>query len=627
MSIRPQFLLTAVLVATASAAVADEVTLTNGRTMRGEVLSEPGADPLVLKTPAGKVKLPRSLVKEVLRDRRRKKKKKKKKKPRKTPKPSPKPSPSPKTPRAPQDIPDELPARRTSFPLLNKVNPLPPKPALPDAKQLPALMAKGDPRSLTLAGIVYEDGRGLRYDHKRAMALYLKAAAAGDGLAMSRLSSAYAQGHGVDTNYDLAKEWGLAAAEAKDPFGLALVAAWGWGISTYSPEVAAERYLEAAIAGDLRGYYFVGKYKDSGKGFPRNVVDSARWYARGAELGHPGCMDQHATNLAYGSGLERDRVAAARWAKLSWSKGDSFGSVKHAKFLRWGFAGAPDPAQALELLERFVAGNRNQATGLANFQLGETYRQGWGVQVDFKKALDYLKVAFTLGYEESIPALGYMLYMGQGGEKDLATARKLWELGAERDNAWSIRNLGYRAREGTWAAKDPAKARALFLRAAELGDAVSMFELGCMTFHGQGGPADRAGGVQWLEKSAAEGNAAAAREVGRCYTEGWLGATDLARARRAYKTSWERGDQAGSASYAWMLAYGRGGPVDAVKAEKILQEGVAKKHPHATYLLGRLYCDGAKGVPVNPTQAKKLLKVAAGLGSKVASAELRARGW
>lgn len=621
MSIRPTLALTALLLATVSASVADEVTLTNGRTMRGEVLSKPGADPLVLKTPAGKVKLPRKLVKEVLRDRRPPARKEKAPRKRKEPRKEKEPRKS-----VPRDIPDELPTRGKSS-LLKRVNPLPPKPTLPDATQLKALLAKGDPRSLTLAGIVYQDGRGVRYDHERAVPLYRRAAAGGDGLAMSRLAVVYLSGYGVDQDRSLGKEWALAAAQAQDPYGLALVAAWGWGVSNYSRQVAAERHLQAALSGDTRSYYFVAKYKGIGKGFPRDEVDAARWHARGAELGQPGCMDRHASNLAYGTGVPRNLVAARRWAKLAWSHGDGFGAVKYATALRLGWGGAPAPTEAIKILKSFLERNKTEASGLAFYQLGQTYRLGWGTAVDFKKARDYLTLALELGYEESVPALGYMLYKGQGGEKDLAMARKLWELGAENDNTWSIQNLAYRAREGAWAPKDPAKARALFLRAARLGDSVSMYELGCMVFHGKGGAADHAEGVRWLEKAAEKGNAAAAREVGRCYTEGWLGTKDLPRARRAYRLAAQAGDLDGVASYAWMLARGNGGPADPATARRLLEQGVAKKHAHSTYLLGRLLCGGTKGFSADPVRAKSLLKQAQSLGSEVAKAELRARGW
>lgn len=607
MNIRPA-LTTSLLLALCAVVSGDEVTLTNGRTMRGEVLSKPGADPLVLETPAGKVKLPRRMIKEVTRDAR--------------------PPRRPKVRKPPEDVPEELPRsageRRAS---LKRVNPLPPKPNLPHARQLESLLAKGDPRSLTLAGIVYEDGRGVPYDHQRALALYRKAAKAGDGLAMSRLAFAYVQGEGVDTDLEQAKEWALAAAEAKDPFGLALVAAWGWGISNYSRAEAAERHLKAAQSGDLRGYYYVAKYKGIGKGFPRNKADSARWHERGAELGDPGCMDQHAWNLAYGAGIKRDRVAARRWARLAWSHGDAFGAVKWAQALREGWGADPDPVRALEILEATLKGTKTSASGAALFQLGQAHRNGWGTPVDFKRARRYLLAAFELRYDEAIPALAYMLFKGQGGEKDIASARKLWELGAEMDNAWSIRNLAFRAREGAWGPKDPAKARELFLRAANLGDSRSMYELGCMVFHGQGGPANHAEAVKWLEKGEARGNAAAAREVGRCYTQGWLGTKDLARARRAYQVSAEGGDLDGAASYAWMLLYGRGGPTSPKAGKKLLERGAAKKHAQSTYLLGRLLCDGAEGIPRDLPRAKRLMKQAASLGSKVAVSELRARGW
>ncbi|MBL4848055.1 MAG: sel1 repeat family protein, partial [Planctomycetes bacterium] len=522
-------------------ALADEVHLTNGRSMRGEVLSKPGADPLVLKTAAGKVRLPRALIKEVVRD--------------EVPRESPKPKPE-----APGDVPESSHRRPASSKLLTRITPLPRAPQLPNAKQLTALLAKGpsDPRSWTLAGIVFEDGRGVPYDHERALKLYRRAAAAGDGLAMSRLASCFIVGKGVKLDYGVAKEWALAAADKKDPYGLALAAAWGWGVTDRSHDLGAERHLQAARRGELRSYYFVAKYKRNGRGFPRDAADSARWAARGAELGEPGCMDRHAGNLAYGTGITRDLAAAGRWAESSWSHGDAWGAVSYSIALRRGWGRAPQPGKAIEVLEALLRRPLNSASGAACYQLGQIYRFGWGPAVDFKKARAYMAQAFDYGYKNSIPALGYMYYAGQGGAKDIILARKLWELGAEKDNALSIRYLAYRTREGTWGRKDPVASRRLFLRAAGLGDSDSMYELGRLVYYGHGGPASRADGVAWMEKAMQAGHAVAANQVGTCYVQGWLGKKDLVRARRAFKRSSEGGNLDGASSYAYMLLHGNG---------------------------------------------------------------------
>ncbi|MBL4848008.1 MAG: hypothetical protein JKY65_21035, partial [Planctomycetes bacterium] len=66
---------------------------------------------------------------------------------------------------------------------------------------------------------------------------------------------------------------------------------------------------------------------------------------------------------------------------------------------------------------------------------------------------------------------------------------------------------------------------------------------------------------------------------------------------------------------------------DTKAGSRLLERGVAKKHPKSTYLLGDLLIRGLPGVPANPARGKTLIRQAAKLGYKPAAAHLKARAW
>ena len=83
---------------------------------------------------------------------------------------------------------------------------------------------------------------------------------------------------------------------------------------------------------------------------------------------------------------------------------------------------------------------RNSAT--AQHNLGGMYRDGQGVEKDFKEAVKWYQKAAEQGLATAQYNLGAMYRQGQGVEQDFKEAVKWWHKAAYQGFAMAQRNLG-----------------------------------------------------------------------------------------------------------------------------------------------------------------------------------------
>jgi len=76
----------------------------------------------------------------------------------------------------------------------------------------------------------------------------------------------------------------------------------------------------------------------------------------------------------------------------------------------------------------------NSDEALAQYRLGQIYCQGWGVEVNYKQAVEWFTKAAGQGLIEANYYLGYMLAFGQGVEKDIPLALQTLEKIASSDS-------------------------------------------------------------------------------------------------------------------------------------------------------------------------------------------------
>ncbi len=81
--------------------------------------------------------------------------------------------------------------------------------------------------------------------------------------------------------------------------------------SEYAKQADAER--EKAEAGDAQAQYELGIYYQYGLGVPRDLAQSAKWYAKSANQGLPDAQISLGAMHEYGRGVPQDDVTADMW--------------------------------------------------------------------------------------------------------------------------------------------------------------------------------------------------------------------------------------------------------------------------------------------------------------------------
>ena len=105
----------------------------------------------------------------------------------------------------------------------------------------------------------------------------------------------------------------------------------------------------------------------------------------------------------------------------------------------------------------------------AQFQLGEMYENGLGVQQDYAEAVKWFRRAAEQGDAMAQSNLGFMYSNGQGLQQDYAEAVKWYRRAAEQGHAEAQYNLGAAYGSGRGVQQDSSKAVLWFEKAASLG--------------------------------------------------------------------------------------------------------------------------------------------------------------
>ena len=83
-----------------------------------------------------------------------------------------------------------------------------------------------------------------------------------------------------------------------------------------SDQKMADRYQQAAQAGDDDAQFYLGAFYSAGAGRPRSDAEAFRWFLRAADQGHSHAMLIVAGLNASGRGTTKDNVTAYRWAYI-----------------------------------------------------------------------------------------------------------------------------------------------------------------------------------------------------------------------------------------------------------------------------------------------------------------------
>lgn len=284
---------------------------------------------------------------------------------------------------------------------------------------------------------------------------------------------------------------------------------------------------------------------------------------------------------------------------------------------------------------------------LAQYQLGQCYEEGIGVERNLAKAFKlywlasdkcrpakerlnkdsyqgqlakWLKKAVNgkqltdANLAEAMCMLGCCYFHCWGVDCDMVSAVEWWQKAADLGDAYANDRLGYCHRLGKGGLpKDAEQAFAHYLKAAEGGYSEDYFSVGLCYKEGDGVACDDEKAFGWFKKAAEHDDPMAWVELANCYAAAIGTAQDYAKAVEWYgKAADLRGNAFPDALRGLGNCYaaGHGVEQDWNKAVELYRQAAKTGDPESQYLLARCYAEG-HGVEQDLAEAVHLYKKAA----------------
>jgi hypothetical protein len=197
-----------------------------------------------------------------------------------------------------------------------------------------------------------------------------------------------------------------------------------------------------------------------------------------------------------------------------------------------------------------------QGNAVAQYNLGQMYRNGDGVTEDDSQAVYWYKKAAEQGHAKAQYNLGVMYSYGEGVAEDDTQAVYWYKKAAEQGDAAAQYNLGNMYDFGKGVTEDDTQAVYWYRKAAEQGVAIGQWSLATMYQYGEGVAEDDTQAVYWYRKAAEQGNTHAQFSLGLMYDFGYGVAEDDTQAVYWYRKAAEQGYA--KAQYNLGLKYGKG---------------------------------------------------------------------
>jgi TPR repeat protein len=251
--------------------------------------------------------------------------------------------------------------------------------------------SKGSAWANNNLGNLYRYGQGVGRDAKEALRYYKLAADKGNPAGQTNLADLYRLGEGTERNPDLAFQFALKASKQNWPAGhnmLGLLFRDGLGVRQDTRQaidlfkLAIEGKTVPIAHANLAGIYF------NGTGVPVSLDEAAKWAQGGVQVNEP------------------------------------YALTTMSSIYRRGTKQIPaNKERAFELTSKAAAMSHPAALN----QLGFYYRDGIGVEIDYRKAADLLQQAISFGSADAIVNLAFMYEKGLGVAKDEAKALQDYE--------------------------------------------------------------------------------------------------------------------------------------------------------------------------------------------------------
>ncbi len=257
------------------------------------------------------------------------------------------------------------------------------------------------------------------------------------------------------------------------------------------------------------------------------------------------------------------------------------------------------------------------AKGTAYFHLGKMLQQGFGVQPDSCKSIEFYRQAMALGEVRAFINCGAHFDGPDASEEDLKIARDLFYKAAEQGEGMGLIRIAERVTK-----PDEAARYELYLKAADIGTAFGMYRVATSHLFGRASQAKNIElGVQWLTLAADRGQDYAAWRVSMAYREGVGCEPDPLVAHRYCEQAAHAGFPEAQGQLGLNYWYGVGAQQDYDLAFKWINLCALQGEARGIYLLASLYEMGY-GCELNLDEAFRLYKQAHEKGDLDATYEL-----
>ena len=191
---------------------------------------------------------------------------------------------------------------------------------------------------------------------------------------------------------------------------------------------ALRLFKRSYAVGDMRAANYLGRMYRDGEGVKEDRKEAMEWFRIAAERGD--AEAQWSLGGMYESILNRDE--GAKW-ELRAAEGGLVDAQHYVGRLHlYGYTygvndpkGYNDPREAMKWLKLAA----NQGNVDAKDAIGIMYLNGWGVAEDHKEAYRWFLMAADKGDSESKCSLAQMYATGDTVERNMATAKKLFDEG------------------------------------------------------------------------------------------------------------------------------------------------------------------------------------------------------
>lgn len=528
-------------------------------------------------------------------------------------------------------------------------------------------------------GFAYEQGEGVSQNFAEAARWYEAAAVQGNAIAQFNLGLMREHGKGIEEDKAEAAEWYRQSADQGDPDAQAALGYLydaGLGVTKSDPD-ALRWYREAVKQGNARGQFLLGTMYEAGQGVEQNIDEAIGLYELAAAQGNQAAINklealQPSPLPPPVSPPTKPITTALQQPATKESSGCLtffVGVVVVTVLLVLGIAAIgfftkgsnKPPTKAEPKKSQSAPSTAKKNAGPSASEIQQTYDRaealwyGRGVKENQVEAVRLYRIAAEAGhpgaqaslglaydlgkggvaksdqealvwYRKSVKQkdrlgqylLGTMYEDGQGVNKDLNEALRLYRLSAAQDYDPAVQKL----RKLEAATAPPAAPPA---PAAPTMSADEAYRLGGKNWNGDGVAKNEAEAVRLFRIAAMQGHAAAATDLGFAYEFGRGVTTNLGEAVRWYKAGAEGGNLIGQTNLGYMYDSGRGVNQDYAQAAYWYRRAANAGHARAQSNLGELYENG-KGVQLDLNEAIRLYQLAARQGNEYARKALNRLG-